>query len=132
MTEPDARISPAERLDISIGRPAHPESVGSDSWGDRSLLRSDAGFRSGFGEFDRMLEQFHTIFAQTHQPGAVAEHARDAADGLARHYLSLTGRDRPEADEHAGELAAQVHAGLLSTLVPLTDTRGQSMLRLLS
>lgn len=121
----------AEKLDISIGLPADEQPAGSHTWADRTLLRSDAGFRSGIRDFDQMLEQFHTIFAELDQPAVAAEHARDAADGFARHYLLLTGRDQPAADEHAGELAAKVHAGLLATLGPLTDPRGQSMLRLL-
>ncbi len=121
-----------DKLDISIGRIADDKPAGVDSWADRVLLRSDAGFRSGIRDFDVMLEKFHTIFAELDQPTIAAEHARDAADGLARHYVLLTGRDQPTADEDAGELAAQVHAGLLATLVPLTDVRGQSMLRLLS
>lgn len=132
MTDSDAPSTTVERLDISIGQSALSEPVDDGSRRDRTLLRSDAGFRSGFEDIDRMLEQFHTIFATLDHPAVAAEHARDAAEGLARHYLALTGRDRPDADEDAGELAAQVHAGLMATLVPLTDMRGQSMLRLLS
>lgn len=122
----------AGKLDISIGCLADEEPAGTNSWTDRALLRTDAGFRSGIRDFDRMLEQFHTVFAELDQPAIAAEHARDAVDGLARHYLTLTGRDHPAANDHAGELAERVHAGLLATLVPLTDVRGQTMLRLLS
>jgi hypothetical protein len=115
-----------DKLDISIGGQRIEDGRGPDVWADRRTTKSDAGFCSGSGDFDRMLERLHAAFAEMEHPSA-----RDAADDLARHYHAMTGRARPEADASAGELAAQLHAGLLTTFVSLTDTRGQTMLRLL-
>lgn len=121
-----------ERLDISIGTPGGDTRRAVPNSDTPAPVTGSAGFQSGHRDFDQLLERLHAAFGEFGKSGTAASAATDAASGLAARYRSITGRNRPEADDDAGELLTSVNAGLLGSLTSLTDFRGQNMLRLLA